>query len=218
MSEIVKLNMKSKKIRAVVSDSMPDSESFTEYSEILEKEKEESIHKHELENEYKRGYEEGKQKTKEELDSLHSQELLKQSEDFYNIIKTFEEKIKNYENDFHKLVIGVAGKISEKIIRREMKNKSVIEKVLTENLNKIIGANEISIKLNPVDYKLIEKTKKEFFESNNITKIKFEQTENVTIGGCLIETEIGNLDARNESQINELLKALEEKLTNDEIE
>ncbi len=218
MSEVIKLNIKSKNIRAVVSDSIESSESFTEYTELLEREKEESAHKQELENEYKKGFEDGKKETKEELEKLHSEELLRQSEDFYNIIKTFEDKIKSYESDFHRLVINVVGKISEKIIKRELNQKSVIEKILNENLSKIIGANEIVIKLNPDDFNLLEKSNKEYLGVNNISKIRFETSDNIDVGGCLIETEIGNLDARIESQVNEILKTLEENLTISETE
>ncbi len=218
MSEVIKLNIKSKNIRAVVSDSIESSESFTEYTELLEREKEESAHKQELENEYKKGFEDGKKETKEKLEKLHSEELLRQSEDFYNIIKTFEDKIKSYESDFHRLVINVVGKISEKIIKRELNQKSVIEKILNENLSKIIGANEIVIKLNPDDFNLLEKSNKEYLGVNNISKIRFETSDNIDVGGCLIETEIGNLDARIESQVNEILKTLEENLTISETE
>lgn len=218
MSDVIKLNIKTKNIRAVVSDSNDENENFQEYTELIEREKEESAHKQELEQEYKKGFEEGEQKTKEELEKIHSEELLTQAQDFYGIIKTFEEKIKNYENDFHRLVINVAGKISEKILSKELKNKSIIEKILNENLNKIIGANEIIIKLNPMDHKLLLKSSKEYLSSNNISKIRFETSESVSVGGCLIETEIGNLDARIESQVGEILKALEDKLTTAENE
>lgn len=218
MSDVIKLNIKTKNIRAVVSDSNDENENFQEYTELIEREKEESAHKQELEQEYKRGFEEGEQKTKAELEKIHSEELLTQAQDFYGIIKTFEEKIKNYENDFHRLVINVAGKISEKILSKELKNKSIIEKILNENLNKIIGANEIIIKLNPMDHQLLLKSSKEYLSSNNISKIRFETSESVSVGGCLIETEIGNLDARIESQVGEILKALEDKLTTTENE
>ena len=182
MSDIIKLNIKSKNIRAVVSDTNGEDDNFTEFTEILEKEKEESAHKQELKIEFERGFEEGKQTTTEELEEIHSQELLRQSEDFYNIIKTFEDKIKSYENNFHRLVINVAGRISEKILKKELTKKSIIEKTLNENLGKIIGANEIVIKLNPADHTLLENSNKEYMASNNITKIRFETSENIKIG------------------------------------
>ena len=78
-----------------------------------------------------------------------------------------------------------------------MKLTLLIEKILDQNLRKIIGANDIVIKLNPKDHELIEKSSKEYFASSGITKIRFESNDNIQIGGCFIESEIGNLRCKN---------------------
>ncbi|MCB0751455.1 MAG: hypothetical protein KDC52_08280, partial [Ignavibacteriae bacterium] len=146
------------------------------------------------------------------------EDLLKQSQNFYSIISTFEEKLKIFENDFHSLVINVAEKIAAKIVEKEIEHKSTLEQILEKNLRKIIGANDIVIKLNPEDNSRIQKSSKEYLTSSGITKIRFEANENIQIGGCLIESEIGNLDARIETQINEIIKALENHFNSIEIE
>ncbi|MCB9248065.1 MAG: hypothetical protein H6613_05735 [Ignavibacteriales bacterium] len=138
---------------------------------------------------------------------------MEQSNEFYKILKSFEEKIIFYENSFHKIVIKVSQKISEKILHREIDNKSTIEEILEQNLSKIVGANDITIKLNPAELKIIETTSKEKISSFGISKIRFEANDSIKKGGCLIETEIGNLDARIDNQINEIIKSLENSLT-----
>lgn len=214
MSDIVKLNIKSKGIKAVIAEEFQKGGGFKEFSEVLEKEKEEQSHKIELENEFQRGYQVGREEAINELEKKHSDDLLNQSKDFYNIIKSLEEKFIGFEKDFHKLVIYLAGKIAEKVIGNELRNESRIEKILDQNLNKILGANEIIIKLNPTDFELMQKSSREYLGSSGISKIKFESNENIQMGGCLIESEIGNLDARVESRISELLKALENHYQN----
>ncbi|MDX1699496.1 MAG: FliH/SctL family protein [Melioribacteraceae bacterium] len=218
MSDIVKLNIKSKNFKAVISDEIVSSEKFTEFPELLEREKKEQAHKLELENEYKKGYDEGQQLLKKELEKVHSEELLNQSKNFYNIISTFEEKIKTFEKDFHHLVINVSKRISEKIIGKELDDESKIEDLLRDNLRKIIGSNDIVVKLNPQDYNIIEGSTNKFLGSSGVTKINFEPNENIQVGGCLIESEIGNLDARVESRIEEVIKALENNFTKMESE
>jgi flagellar assembly protein FliH len=108
----------------------------------------------------------------------------------------------------------VSGKIAQKVIAKEFKYDSGIEKILDQNLKKIIGANDIIIKLNPEDFELIRSKNREYLGSSGISKIKFEPNENVQVGGCLVESEIGNLDARVESRIAELIKALENHYLN----
>lgn len=209
MSDIIKLNIKSKNIRAVIADHRDTSGIFTELPEVLEREKQEHIHKQELEAEFKNGYQAGKLEAEKLLEQKHSEELLNQSKDFYSIISSFEEKMKEFENQFHGLVIKVSERIVSKILNEKFETDSIIEKILDQNLRKIIGANDIVIKLNPKDHELIEKSSREYFASSGITKIRFASNDNVQIGGCFIESEIGNLDARVETQISEITKALE---------
>lgn len=218
MSDTIKLNTKSKKIKAFIPDYSDNSRNYTELPHIVEKEKIEQAHKNEMEEEYKRGYVDAEKIVSEELEKKHSDELLNQSKDFYKIVSTFEEKFKIFENDFHSLVIKVSAKIAEKIVQMELKENSIIEKILDQNLRKIIGANDIIIKLNPNDYKLIQKSSKEYLASSGDSKIIFESNEHIQTGGCLIESEIGNLDARVESQLNEIIKNLENSFTKIESE
>ena len=218
MSDILKINIKSKKIKALVSDQIPNPEVFTEYSELAEKEKQEHVHEQELEEKFNKGLEQGRNIAKEELEKLYTKELQKQSEYFINVLSTFEEKIKKYENDFHRLVINVSRKIAEKIIQSEISNFNNVEKILNENVNKILGANEVTIIVNPIDHKMLLKNKNETLKNAGFTKIRFQVNENIEPGGCLIETEIGNMDARINSQLNEIVKTLENKLTQNQIE
>ena len=68
--------------------------------------------------------------------------------------------------------------------------------------------------MNSDELEIIEKTSREKMNKIGISRIRFEASEGIQKGGCLIETEIGNLDARINSQINEITKALESELTN----
>lgn len=213
MSDIIKLNIKSKNIKAVISDEFGSKDSFVEFPDLLEREKKEQAHKRELESEHKKGYNEGQQDIKMELEKIHSEELLNQSKNFFNIISTFEEKIRVLERDYHKLVINVSKTITEKIIEKELEHDSKIQDLLIDNLRKIIGANNIIVKLNPKDFKIIESSSNKYLGSRGVAKINFEPNENIQVGGCFIESEIGNLDARVDSRIEEIVKALENKFT-----
>ena len=218
MSDVVKLNIRSKGIKAIISEDLGQGDRFLDLPKVLEREKQEHAHKIELENEFQRGYQKGREEATSELEKKHSEDLLNQSKDFYNIISSLEEKFSSFEKSFHKMVIHISGKIAEKVLSNEFKYDSTVEKILVQNLGKIIGANDIIIKLNPKDYELIQKSNKEYLGSSGITKIKFESNENIQLGGCLVESEIGNLDARVESRISELLKALENNYLNEKSE
>ncbi len=218
MSDVIKLNIKKKNVKAIIPGGHNDNTGFTEFSQVVSNDELEKVSKSEVDEAYKKGYEDAKKEVTEYLNQIHESELLKQSEEFYNIISTFEETIGKYHSDFHKLVINVSQKIAEKILKRELKYKSIIEEVLNNSLHKIIGANEIVVKLHSLDFNRLNKNDKIKIMTQGMNHIKFEIDDNIDIGGCLIETEIGNLDAQINSQLNEISNALENEIVKNDKE
>ncbi len=208
MSEILKLHIKSKSLKAVVSGNDLVTPIVAEYEEdTVEKE---------LEKRFADGYEQGYAKAKEELEEVSENELLKKTEEFYNILFNFETTLKEYENDFLKIVVNVSKAIAEKIVKKEVESVEILEETLREAASKIIGANEVIIKLNPEDYNFITQNDRASFMANKFSRIKFEGDSKIDKGGCFIETEIGNVDARISTQINEITKALKNQVLKDE--
>ena len=209
MSDVIKLNIKSKALKAFVPEQGMDFSNYTAYNE-------EDLVKKEIERKIQSGFDKGYQKAKEDLEKEYSDELLEKSEEFYKILAGFEQKLISYETSFDEIVIQVATKIAEKILHRDIENKSIIQNTLRSAVKKILGANEIIIKINPEDYKIISLDGNQKELEKNFSKIRFEQDDNIDCGGCLIETEIGNVDARLLTQLDEINKQLENNLSSEE--
>lgn len=203
MSNIVRLKIKQKSIKARIPEA---DESFALSSE-------EDGYKKELETSFQNGYNEGYEAAKAELEKNFTQELVAKSEEFYNILSSFENKLIEYEEAFGNIVIEVAHKIAEKIIKAELDHRSAIEETLQEGLKKVLGANEVIVKLNPGDLDRLKSDGTDSGLAENFSRIKFETDTNIMQGGCLIETEIGNVDARILTQVSEVVKQLKLKIT-----
>lgn len=203
MSNVIKLNIKSRSLKAVLNEDNLAS------IDVDDQESNDKRYRIELERQYNTGYSKGYDDAKSELENEYSQQLLEKAEEFYNIIKSFEEKILDYETIFEKVVIETSKQISKKIIGREIQNESIISSVLKNSLQKVIGANQVIIKLNPIDYNSI--TTSEFIPEieSSFNKIKFEEDSKIELGGCIINTELGNVDAKISNMINELIRKLE---------
>lgn len=203
MSDVIKLNIKSKSLKAVLNDDNISS------IDIDDQEGNDKRYRVELERQFNLGYNKGYDDAKAELESEYNQQMMEKAEEFYSIIKSFEERIINYETAFEKVVIETSKQISKKIITREIENQSIIETVLKNSLQKVIGANQILIKLNPNDYQSIVNS--DFLPEleNQFNKVKFEEDEKIEKGGCLINTELGNVDSKISTMVNELIKKLE---------
>ena len=204
MSDILKIKKSSRNLKAVVNNISADSkEPEEDEAQQLQRE---------MESHFEKGFHEGYAKAKTELERDFTDQLVEKSEEFYSILSSFENKLFEYETSFNKIILDVSKKLAEKIVRREVADRTSIEETLKDSSSKILGANEVIIKINPDDYNfLTNEGKTEQFEQS-FSRIKFEQTKSVERGGCIIETEIGNVDGRINSQINEIVKNLEQKL------
>ncbi len=200
MSDVIKVNLRSKKLNVKMND-------FTEPN-ALASESEEDYFQAQIDKSFEKGFEDGKNETLNNLQEEFSQKISKNFELVNNIASKLDQKIVAYENEFEQLLLEFSIAIAEKIVRREIENKSPILEVLKDSIKKIQGANDLSIKLNPEDYRLIEEAK-DAINMELFSKIKFEESENIENGGCLIQTEIGNIDARISTQLSELKKELD---------
>jgi flagellar assembly protein FliH len=163
-----------------------------------------------LEERYEKGFKDGFENAKNEIEKTYKERFIKKVDEFNKILSSVDEKISGYEREFEDLVVQLSFEIAQKITRREIQKDSVIEGVLKDSLRKILGANSVIIKIHPEDYKILnEDNNKNLFFDESFSKIKFEQDDRIEQGGCVVETEIGNVDARIISQFNELKKYFE---------
>lgn len=208
MSDVIKLNGRAGSIRVKVKNDSDD-----EYSENREPTQEEYYQK-QLQSYYQKGLGDGYTKAKKELEETFQNELVKRSVEFEKILMTLESNLKSYEEVFDKIVIEVAVNISEKIVKHEIEKQTIIGDSLRESIRKVLGANQIKIKINPDDHEIITSDGKNILLNESYSKIKFEHDSGIDPGGCYIETEIGNVDSRISTQLAEIKRQLETSFIN----
>ena len=151
---------------------------------------------------FKNGFEEGKKEGESDVQAKIKELIL-----LINKIKEFEKKIiKHNEENLSNIII----KFAKKIIKKELEINS--NDILSENikyiLSKIVDKGILEIKINPSQFDFIMKKVQEIKEQFNISEINLSTSNEITPGGCIIETNFGNYDARIEEQIAELEKIL----------
>ncbi len=205
MSDIIKLNVKKNKLNVTVKNSLEGIS--------YEEEKKEDYFQSQLEQHYEKGYSDGHKEAFEKLEKEYSDKLVNQREYFQQMLSELNAKLTEYESSFEKIVITLAIDLSEKIVKREIQRETVIPEVLKDSLKRVLGTNNVHVRLNPTDYEKILSDGEELASELDISKIKFEPDDTIEIGGCLVETEIGKVDARITSQLSEMRKQMENILT-----
>ncbi|MDP4173245.1 MAG: FliH/SctL family protein [Bacteroidota bacterium] len=205
MSDVVRLNLKSGNVKLKFTN---------EPEEIPDENKEEDYFTHQLQDSYERGFKDGQNQLRDELEQNYIAQLSEKTQEFNKILAMLEANLSEYDQAFDKVVLETALMIAEKIVRREINRESIITNTLRDSVKKIIGANDILIKINPVDHNQVQSVQNSPLLEGTFSKIKFELDENLEPGGCLVETEIGNVDSRITTQINEIKKQLEASFIN----
>lgn len=126
-------------------------------------------------------------------------------------LSKFEQRLKEAVEDIQKKMVSVALKAAKKIVAKEIElsPETVVEIVMSQ-LKSVAQHKRITIYVNQKDHEVLEKNKprlKELFE--NIEAFSIRPREDVAIGGCIIETEIGIINAQLDHRWSVLEKAFE---------
>ena len=100
--------------------------------------------------------------------------------------------------------------IAEKVIVKELKtDPNIILEVVREGLKHVSGSDKILIKVNPTDYEVVQAIQSEWPSILPfVNEFKLVGDDKVSIGGCLIETTTGTVDATIESKIAKVCEIL----------
>jgi flagellar assembly protein FliH len=99
-------------------------------------------------------------------------------------------------------ILALATGIARKIVGQELAVRpELVAAIVRQALNQLESAESICIKLNPDDVALLTELKADLFAGRaESDPIAFKADASVECGGCIIETDAGDIDARLETQ------------------
>jgi len=204
MSNVLQLTVKPKKLNFRIKNASME--------QMLEVPNLENTYETQLMQKYELGFADGREQMRKDLEQNYQHKLFEQKKMMQEVIASVDEKLVEYDRLFESMVLNLAFLVSEKIIKREIETKSIIDETLKFALKKVLGANKVIIKLNQVDLEHLKSNAEGIFNDDIFSRITFEPDERIDAGGCLVETEIGNVESRINTQLAELKKLLEQHL------
>ena len=200
--EVKKKNNQAQKIRQEAEDEAKKiiSEAGKKAGEIENeiRSKVDQIEKESYERGYKeghdRGYQEGREEVKRLIDRLHA--IISKA------IEKRNEIIEESETQLINLVLLIAKKVI-KVISENQKN--VVINNVVQALRKLKSRGDVVIRVNIADLELTSEHIKDFMGMvENVKSISVLEDSSVDRGGCIIETDFGQIDARISSQLHEI--------------
>ncbi len=118
-------------------------------------------------------------------------------------------------------VVALALQIGRKVIGQELQtNRSAVAAIVRHALQQVEDPGKICIRMNPADIQHLQRAKIDIDgPGTNAGGIHFQEDRGIEIGGCLVQTEYGEIDARIEQQlrvIEEAFRAESMRLVEDE--
>ena len=115
-----------------------------------------------------------------------------------------------------KEVVELALAVARKIVGYEVQiNRDTVVEITKAALEKVEDRETITVKINPSDYRYLhERTSQMIHLIENTDRLTFVEDPAIDEGGCLIETDCGDVDARIENQFKIIEAAFRAELEN----
>ena len=126
-----------------------------------------------------------------------------------NVSTLWDKIVRDSEDDLLKLTMMVA----KKVIQQEMiQDRRILANLVTAAVNSTAEREEVVIRLNPEDYKVINDNKQIFLVAVSGEKqMVLKPDESILPGGCIVDTTVGAIDARVDAQLDEIYQRLREE-------
>ncbi len=114
-------------------------------------------------------------------------------------------------------MIELAVQIARKILEEELTTSPEKIRLLARKaLKGAKWAQSVKIKANPKDLEMLENSRGEFMSLlSSVNELSIVGDSEVPIGGCVVETEEGEMDATLETQVSAMYQALKKELNNE---
>jgi len=159
---------------------------------------------------FEEGYSKGQETAREEMHSEMRTVFEELKDSIQAVIKFREEILLQSEREIVELVLL----FSKKVLHRELHlHPEAILDVVRHALDRAVGWGEATIQVNPEDYEFLEKNRiliNEEGEGVNIARI--DTNPSLRRGGCLLESNFGEIDVRIDRQIELVEKSLRDAL------
>lgn len=157
---------------------------------------------------YEKGFEEGKRQAERGLANVF-RALREAVEDLDGLR---DQVLRESEEDLLKLAVMIARKVIHQEIATD---RMILAKIVAAAVSSASEREDIVIRLNPEDHRLVAAHKHLYLNGFNDDRLlDLKSDDSVTPGGCIVDTAMGEIDARTDAQLDEIFRRLLEEKKN----
>ncbi len=154
-------------------------------------------------------YEQGRRDREQAL----SEQLLQQRNEMVElqngVMNSLKQMLPQMAHEMESALIQLALESAQKMVSGIPIDSNMVEKVVREALSQVQDTAGITIQLHPEDLALLRKHESPLLEGLPETgPLRFVGSDEVTRGGCIVQTRFGLVDATRETKLAQLRKAV----------
>lgn len=154
------------------------------------------------------GYEESAERARRDIEALYADR-------FAQIELVYQSAIddrRTYLAEAEPMVVDLACEVARKIMLRETSvDRSWVLEVVRKALEEVNDVGKIEVRVHPEDFELVNQNREGLRkEVPGQSEVLVLPDRGVHAGGCVVHTAFGNIDARIDTQLEEVRKALQE--------
>ena len=161
-----------------------------------------------LEDIAKKAYAEGFAQGEGDAQALAAQQTAPLVAALENVIAELTATRQKLQRQIESEVVDLALHVSRKIVGQTLATTpELVAGIVRAALKNVEDPEKITIRLNPADIGHIQSTPGRKILEGSAERFQFEEDESIEAGGCLVQTEYGEIDARLEKQFQAIEEA-----------
>ena len=197
-------------IRIQTGVAQIEAESLEETVDVRVLEKLKEVQENAYQEAYQLGLEEGRKQAFEQA-TLEIEASLQKMESIVTSLTKIKPELLRY-NETH--LVELAFHMAKRLAAAEIKaDPEIIKEIVRQSVEVAQNEQNITVLVNPTQIDFLETLKKEQGRDFEFLKsIKLEPSDQVSVGGCIVQTNYGEIDARFEQRVEKLWASLADNL------
>lgn len=169
--------------------------------------------KEKCEKSYNEGYEDGVAEGQRVQEAVSGVEIQQLKQNFQKVVKSLPHELKKAFMDVEDLAAALCLKMAKKVIHKEIESKDHIINLIRDIIKDISDKTTLTLRMNPDDLRMLREEGLELELAKDVTTLNIVEDMEIQRGGCIIEHNLGQVNAKIEDQIAALDNTVVNKFT-----
>lgn len=155
---------------------------------------------------FEQGIEEGSRRTTALLQEQYAVRMEEEAQKVAALMDSIQRVLVHQSAETEQALFRFSLGVAEHIIRREVaQDRDILLAIMKDGIRKIVGVERMKVRVNPSDLEYVHEKRQTIQSvSDSLREIIFDGDPAVEPGSCAIESDIGNVDARIVSQLDQV--------------